>query len=99
MFFIDRKSDRLATAAAVNMLSREHSNYHTAGGLGFMLGDGRLNYQPEFLWETYYDFAFTPAIHLALDYQLVVNPGYNADRGPLQAIAVRSQILFEIHEI
>lgn len=94
LFMIGRKSDRLATAGAMNFVSREHRDYLAAGGAGFMLGDGNLNYQPEFLWETYYDFAFTPAIHLALDYQLVVNPGYNSDRGPLHAVALRSQILF-----
>jgi carbohydrate-selective porin OprB len=86
-----RPMDRFGLAAAVEGLSEDHENYLAAGGLGFVLGDGKLRYEPEQIVEADYriqlpilSFAeLTPAI------QHVQNPGYNADRGPLYVYTVR----------
>ena len=39
-----------------NGISRDHQEYLALGGLGFLLGDGRLNYGRENIVETYYTF-------------------------------------------
>ncbi len=91
-----RATDRLGLASVVNGLSPGHRNYLAAGGYGFMLGDGRLNYAPEFITELYYSIDF-PKYHAALtpDYQLAVNPGYNRDRkGPIHVVALRLHVEF-----
>jgi len=42
-----RPQDSVGIASYINGLSAEHRNYLAAGGLGFFLGDGRLNYAAE----------------------------------------------------
>jgi high affinity Mn2+ porin len=43
----------------------------------------------EKIFEAFYSYALTPSTRLSLDYQFVSNPGYNADRGPVNAFAAR----------
>jgi high affinity Mn2+ porin len=70
-------------------LSRDHRDYIAAGGLGILIGDGRLNYRYEQILETYYAIALMKDVSLTFDYQLLVNPAYNADRGPVSIFAAR----------
>ena len=91
-----RPDDRLGLAAVLNGLSAEHRAYLAAGGYGFIIGDGALNYAPEFIAETYYSIAL-PRHHASIspDYQMVINPAYNRDRrGPVHVVAVRLHIEF-----
>ncbi len=91
-----RPTDRLGLAAVANGLSPSHRAYLAAGGYGFILGDGALNYGHEFITELYYSIDF-PRYHAALspDYQLVLNPGYNRDRsGPIHVAALRLHVEF-----
>jgi len=89
-----RKDDRWALALAQNDLSGPHKEYLAAGGLGFLLGDGRLNYAPEQILETYYNFQVAPPLTLSLDYQFIHNPGYNQDRGPVSVLSFRAHLEF-----
>lgn len=76
-------------------LSKQHRNYLAAGGTGFMLGDGRLNYGLEHFGETYYDASITENFHLTGAYQLALNPGYNRDRkGPVHIFTMRVHYAF-----
>ncbi len=85
-----RPQDEAGTAIALNGISSSHAAYLAAGGLGFVLGDGALNYNPEFIWESYYRFALKKdAIWISPDFQFVADPGYNADRGPVAITAIR----------
>ena len=84
-----RGQDRLGLAFVSNQLSKPHRDYLAAGGLGFFIGDGRLNYRPETLFETYYSLAVARSTALTLDWQTIRNPAYNADRGPVTVISVR----------
>lgn len=86
-----RAHDNLGLAFVASGISRPHRAYLAAGGQGFMLGDGRLNYASEHLTEVYYRAELAPG-HLFLSgaYQLVTNPGYNHDRhGPVNVLSVR----------
>ena len=66
-----------------------------AGGLGILIGDGQLPHPgPEQILEAYYSYALAAAVKLTLDYQFVVNPGYNTDRGPANVFAARFRWTF-----
>jgi len=84
-----RGQDSLGIAAAHNGLSEVHSEYLAAGGLGFFIGDGRLNYRPENVFEAFYNLNLTKAAWITLDWQHIRNPAYNADRGPVNVASVR----------
>lgn len=86
--------DAVGLAWARNALSSSHRRYLTAGGSGFFVGDGALNYRAETITELYYSLALPdlqPLRHsaLTLDVQHVANPAYNRDRGPVRMLAVR----------
>ncbi|HXB10763.1 MAG TPA: carbohydrate porin [Bacteroidia bacterium] len=90
-----RKNDTFGTALIVNGLSKEHIDFENAGGYQFIIGDGKLpNYKPEEIWETYYNFRLFEHLFCALDYQFVVNPAYNADRGPVSIGSIRVHVEF-----
>jgi high affinity Mn2+ porin len=85
-----RPDDTIGVAGVINGISAEHVAFLNAGGLGILIGDGQLtNYGLEKIFETYYSYALTASSRLSLDYQFVSNPGYNADRGPVNAFAAR----------
>jgi high affinity Mn2+ porin len=84
-----RAKDHLAIAYVVDGLSTDHRAYLAAGGTGFTLGDGRLNYGSEKIIETYYSFAIVPHVWLSPDVQFIRDPGYNRDRGPAKFVSLR----------
>ena len=89
-----RPQDCLGLAAIQNGLCAVHQDYLAAGGMGFLLGDGRLNYAPERIVESYYALALGKHFTASVDYQRVWNPGYNADRGPVSLYACRCHVQF-----
>lgn len=85
-----RKDDVFGLAYCISGLSKEHANYLKNGGLGFIIGDGKLNYSNEHLIETYYSASLLEGKMVAsLVYQFVANPAYNKDRGPINVYTVR----------
>ncbi|WP_426426080.1 carbohydrate porin [Bradyrhizobium genosp. A] len=84
-----RPDDVIGIGGAVNALSRDHRDFLAAGGLGPVIGDGRLNYRTERVLEAYYAFALNKAFTFTADYQLIANPAYNADRGPVHVFSGR----------
>jgi high affinity Mn2+ porin len=85
-----RPDDGCGLAAIASGLSSEHRKYLAAGGDGFILGDGRLNYEPEEVLELYYLWQPVKWFALTPDYQFVQNPGYNRDRGPVSVFGIRA---------
>ena len=85
-----RTADTVGLAGVVNAISKARQHYLAAGGLGILIGDGRLPHPgDEHILETYYELAATTALHLTFDYQWVGNPAYNRDRGPVSIFALR----------
>ncbi len=84
-----RPDDVIGIGGAINALSTDHRDFVAAGGLGVLIGDGALNYRRERILETYYAYALTKQITMTADYQLITNPAYNADRGPVQVVSGR----------
>lgn len=90
-----RKDDTVGVAVVVNGVSSIHQQYLAAGGLGILVGDGRLPHAgPEQILETYYDFAAYGPAHISLDFQEVNHPAYNRDRGPVSIAAIRLHAQF-----
>ena len=89
-----RKLDRAGLAFISNGISRDHQQYLELGGLGFLLGDGNLNYGRESIVEGYYTLHLWRGIFTSLDVQHINNPGYNRDRGPVLAGAIRLHVEF-----
>ena len=84
-----RPSDTIGIGGAINGLSAAHRDFLAAGGLGLLIGDGALNYSHERILETYYAFSIDQHFTLTADYQLITNPAYNADRGPVSIFSGR----------
>jgi high affinity Mn2+ porin len=84
-----RDSDTIGIGGAINGLSAAHRDFLAAGGLGLLIGDGQLNYQPEQIFETYYAYSLNKNVTLTADYQFITNPAYNADRGPVSIFSGR----------
>lgn len=87
-------NDVFGLASVLNGISPAHKAFLKAGGYGFIIGDGNLNYAHEGIIEAYYNTHFTKFFTLGLDYQFVNNPGYNKDRGPVNAFGVRGHVDF-----
>lgn len=84
-----RKDDTAGTGLMVGGLSGVHANYLAHGGLDFIIGDGHLEYGPEYSWETYYSAKVAPGVYTSFDLQHVVNPAYNQARGPVWVESIR----------
>jgi high affinity Mn2+ porin len=86
-----RPMDRFGIAGLMDGLSHDHEQYLADGGIGFLIGDGRLRYGTENIVEMYYRFEvpiltfaqISPAI------QHIDHPAYNEDRGPLYIYTIR----------
>ena len=84
-----RPSDTIGVGGAINGLSAAHRDFLAAGGLGLLIGDGRLTYSTERILETYYAYVLDKNFTFTADYQMITNPAYNADRGPVSIFAGR----------
>jgi len=85
-----RAGDTIGLAAVINDISTAHRRYLDAGGIGVLVGDGRLQHAgPETIEEAYYQWKPIAPIAVAIDYQHIANPGYNRDRGPANVFALR----------
>jgi len=89
-----RPDDRIGLAGALNMLTPDHASFLANGGLGVLVGDGRLTYSPEKVIETYYAFQLVKGFVATADYQLLIDPAYNADRGPVHVFSGRLHASF-----
>ncbi len=89
-----RPDDVCGVATVINGISANHQAFLKAGGYGFIIGDGNLNYGQEKIVETYYNAHLSKYFWLTLNYQFVTNPGYNKDRGPVPVFGVRGHIEF-----
>jgi high affinity Mn2+ porin len=89
-----RRFDRAGLAIVSNGISRDHQEYLALGGIGFLLGDGKLSYAREDILETYYTMHVWRGIFASLNAQYVDHPGYNRARGPVFVPALRLHLEF-----
>jgi hypothetical protein len=91
---LGRKQDKVGLVVVSNAIKRDHQNYLRLGGLGFLLGDGRLKYGRENIVESYYTWHAWRGMFYSVDVQHINDPGYNRDRGPVWVGAVRAHVDF-----
>ncbi len=89
-----RLNDKVGVAFVSNAIKRDHQNYLRYGGLGFLLGDGNLNYGREDIVEWYYNAHLWGGFYSAVGGTHIDHPGYNRDRGPVYVTMVRAHIDF-----
>jgi carbohydrate-selective porin OprB len=89
-----RPYDKLGITFVSNAIKKDHQDYLKLGGLGFLLGDGKLNYAREDILEGYYNLHTWRGVYYALDLQYINHPGYNQDRGPVLVESVRMHVDF-----
>ncbi len=87
-----RPDDEFGVAIVIGGLSYWHRKYLEGGGYGFMIGDGALRFGPETILDAYYRLQVVPHIAISGIYQLVANPGYNQDRGPVHIFSARLRV-------
>jgi high affinity Mn2+ porin len=92
--FWGRPEDTVGVGGAINGLSSAHRDFLGAGGLGLLIGDGRLNYREEKIVEAYYAYKLNQWSTLTFEYQLIADPAYNADRGPVSIFSARAHAEF-----
>jgi len=90
----NRPDDEAGLGLVVSGLSALHRRYLAAGGFGFIIGDGALRYGVETLAEIYYRAALSREISLGVNYQPIVNPGFNRARGPIHVFTARAHVAF-----
>ena len=85
-----RADDAIGFAAVIDTISKAHERYLDAGGIGVLVGDGKLPHPgAEMIAEAYYDWQPVRGVNVTLDYQFIANPAYNRDRGPANVLALR----------
>jgi hypothetical protein len=89
-----RSNDKVGVAFVSNAIKRDHQNYLHHGGLGFLLGDGNLNYGRENILEWYYNAHLWHGLYGMIGGSQIENPGYNRDRGPVYVSTIRAHIDF-----
>jgi carbohydrate-selective porin OprB len=89
-----RANDVIGVAWLRNGLSKERRQFLEAGGISYFIGDGRINYQPEQILETFYSWQVVKGTWLTADVRRIQNPAYNALRGPVNVFALRAHAEF-----
>ncbi|MGD0444313.1 MAG: carbohydrate porin [Edaphobacter sp.] len=89
-----RPYDKIGVTFVSNAIKKDHQDYLKLGGLGFLLGDGKLNYAREDIVEGYYNVHAWRGVYYSLDLQYIDHPGYNKDRGPALVESVRMHVDF-----
>ncbi len=89
-----RPYDKVGLTFVTNAIKKDHQAYLALGGLGFLLGDGRLDYAREDIVEAYDNVHAWKGLYYALDLQFIDHPGYNQARGPVLMESVRMHVDF-----
>ncbi len=85
-----RQNDTVGVAGEIGGISSSAQAYFAAGGIGILIGDGRLpHYGPEQIAEAYYSAQLTGWLAASADYQFIDNPAFNRDRGPVSVLGAR----------
>ena len=87
-----RADDMFGAAFVSNGISVNHQNLLRLGGKGFIIGDGNLNYGREAIFEVFYSLKIKQNFWFSPDFQWIINPAYNLDRGSAMTFTLRAHI-------
>jgi hypothetical protein len=89
-----RPFDVAGIGFAAGWISSIHAQFLAMGGVDGFVGDGHLHQAAESVLDAFYSFNLARAIWLTADYQHLYNPGFNADRGPVDILGGRVHVEF-----
>lgn len=89
-----RARDSVGIGYGQGWLSGSHVAYLAMGGIDGFIGDGAITYKPEKVINIFYSYNLLSSTWLSADYQHIENPGYNADRGPVDIYGARVHVEF-----
>ena len=85
-----RNDDTIGLAVESGGISDIAKRFFAGGGLGILVGDGKLDhYGRENVIEAYYAAKLREGIYTTLDYQFIAHPAYDGDRGPVSVLGIR----------
>jgi hypothetical protein len=84
-----RPQDSLGVGFGAAWISDAHADYLARGGIDGFIGDGRLRRSAEEVFETFYSLSAGAPVWLSIDFQHIVHPAYNRDRGPVNIVGAR----------
>jgi high affinity Mn2+ porin len=84
-----RPFDVAGAGFAMSWISQIHARYLAMGGVDGFVGDGHIRQAAEGVVDIFYSVNLLKAIWLSADYQHLYNPGFNADRGPVNILGGR----------
>lgn len=84
-----RSKDVAGVGFDFDWISAIHAEYLAMGGVDGFIGDGAIRPGGERALDAFYSYHFGKWFWLTGDYQHVINPGFNRDRGPVNIFSFR----------
>jgi carbohydrate-selective porin OprB len=84
-----RPKDLAGVGVGLGWASKAHADYLRLGGIDGFIGDGSIRADVEGVVEGFYGVNVWSSVWLSGDFQHIVNPAYNADRGPVEVVNAR----------
>lgn len=85
----NRPDDYAGIGIGAGGISDAHATFLRLGGIDGFIGDGKLTPGTETIAEAFYGANLASSIWLSGDYQVIVHPAFNADRGPVHIFGAR----------
>ena len=89
-----RPTDVAGVGVSLGWISASHAEYLRLGGVDGFVGDGTIQPAVEGAWDVFYSVNIARSVWLSGDYQRIWNPGFNADRGPVNVVGARIHVEF-----
>ncbi len=89
-----RPKDVAGIGLNLDWISAAHAQYLAMGGVDGFVGDGALTQAVETSTDVFYSVNVLSSLWLSGDYQHIVNPGFNAARGPVDVFGARLHVEF-----
>lgn len=84
-----RPKDVAGAGVNLGWISKSHANYLRLGGIDGFIGDGFIRPGAETTLDMFYSVYLRRPFWFTGDFQHVVNPAFNTDRGPVNIFSVR----------
>ena len=89
-----RPLDIAGAGMNIGWISQAHADYLRLGGIDAFIGDGFISAAPETAFDVFYDLNLRKFLWISGDYQRVLNPAFNSDRGPVNIFGTRIHVEF-----
>ena len=84
-----RPLDLAGLGLNLGWISRPHAEYLGLGGIDGFVGDGAIRQGAETSLDVFYSLNVRKAFWVSVDYQHIINPAFNKDRGPVNVFSIR----------